>query len=161
VSEVALVVAHAANRVIGRDGGLPWHLPGDLARFKALTTGATVLMGRRTWESLPDAVRPLPGRRNLVLSRDGGFSAPGAERFASLEDALAAAVADRVFVIGGEAVYAAALPVADRVLATELEAEVEGDARFPELGDGWRLAEESAPQDEGGHTYRFRTYERA
>ena len=152
---IACVVAHASNRVIGRDGGLPWHLPTDMRFFRELTTGGTVIMGRRTWESIPERFRPLPGRRNLVLSRGGAIE--GAEVFATLEAALAAADGD-VFVIGGGATYEAALPLADRVYATEIDADVEGDTRFPELS-GWRCVEVSDAAVENGHTFRFKRYE--
>ena len=151
---IACVVAHSANRVIGRDGGLPWHLPTDMRFFRELTTGATVVMGRKTWESIPERFRPLPGRRNLVLS---SRAVDGAEVFGSLEAALAAADGD-VFVIGGGATYEAALPLADRVYATELDAELEGDTVFPELS-GWQCVEESDVTVENGHTFRFKRYE--
>lgn len=157
---IAIVVAHASNRVIGRDGELPWRLPSDLRRFRELTVGHTVVMGRRTWESLPDAYRPLPGRRNLVLSADPSFDADGAEVFASLERALAASEGD-CFVIGGEAAYREALPRCERLYATEIEAEVEGDAFFPNVEPAdWRCVEEGAPLTESELGFRFRTYER-
>ena len=108
-----LVVAYSANRVIGRDGGLPWHLPTDMRHFRELTTGHTVLMGRRTYDSIPERFRPLPGRRNLVLSRDPGYNAAGAEVFTSLDAALDACDHD-CFVIGGGATYAETLADADR-----------------------------------------------
>ncbi|MDQ3742188.1 MAG: dihydrofolate reductase [Actinomycetota bacterium] len=142
---VAIVVAHSRNRVIGRDGGLPWHLPTDLKRFKELTTGATVVMGRKTYESIPERFRPLPGRRNVVVSRSG----------LRLEEALT----DACFVIGGGEVYAQALPHADRVYATEIDADVDGDAFFPELA-GFREVERSEPVEENGHVFRFVTYDR-
>lgn len=158
---VAIVVAHAANRVIGRDGDLPWRLPSDLRRFRELTRGHTVVMGRRTWESLPDAFRPLPERRNLVLSADPAFSAPGAEVFATLERALAACGGD-CFVIGGEAAYREALPWCERLYATEIEVEVEGDAFFPELEIAeWRCVESGERRVENELGFSFRTYERA
>ena len=158
---IALVVAHSANRVIGREGALPWRLPSDLRRFRELTTGHTVLMGRRTYESLPDAFRPLPGRRNLVLSGDPGYRAEGAEVFASLQDALAACEGD-CFVIGGEVTYRDALPLCERLYATEIDAEVEGDAFFPELDpEQWRLVEDAGPHLENELAFAFRTYERA
>ncbi|HEV2812383.1 MAG TPA: dihydrofolate reductase [Solirubrobacteraceae bacterium] len=150
---IALVVAHSRNRVIGRDGDLPWHLPTDLRRFRDLTTGGTVVMGRRTWESIPERFRPLPNRRNVVVSRNG-CDAPEVCR--SVEEALA----DACFVIGGGEIYARALPLADRVYATELAEEVEGDVFFPPL-EGWREVERSAPIEENGHVYEFATYERA
>jgi dihydrofolate reductase len=135
---VSLIWAEAADRVIGNDGTLPWELPEDLQRFKELTTGATVVMGRATWQSLPASVRPLPGRRNIVLSRSPGFQAPGAEVFGSLDDALAAADGD-VWVIGGASVYAEALARADRVVRTRVHVSVEGDVRAPELGPEWTM----------------------
>ena len=151
---IALVVAYSANRVIGRDGGLPWHLPTDLRRFKRLTSGGTVVMGRRTWDSLPDRFRPLPGRRNVVVSRNG-CDAPEVCR--SVEDALRG----DCFVIGGGEVYAQALAHADRVHATEVDAVVDGDVHMPELGPGWRETGRSEPIAENGHVFSFVTYERA
>src|SRR3954452_7140596 len=130
---VSFVVAHARNRVIGRDGGLPWHLPADLRRFRELTTGHAVVMGRKTYESLPERFRPLPNRRNLVLSTDPAYRADGAEVFADLASALDACHGDECFVIGGGATYAEALPHAHRIYATEIDADVEGDAFFPDL----------------------------
>lgn len=156
-----IVVAHAANRVIGRDGGLPWRLPSDMRRFRELTTGGTVLMGRRTFQSLPDAFRPLPQRRNLVLTRGGSLAAAaGVEAFDALAPALAACESD-CFVIGGETVYRETLGLCERVHATEIDAEIEGDAWFPELPAGeWRLADDSGPLTENELTFHFRTYER-
>jgi dihydrofolate reductase len=156
---ISCIVAHSRNRVIGRDGDLPWHLPADLRRFRELTSGHAVVMGRRTYESLPERFRPLPNRRNLVLSTDPGYTAPGAEVFPDLDAALAACGED-CFVIGGGATYAQALPRASRVYATELDAEVDGDTFFPELADGWRRVEASGTEVENGHAYRFCTYER-
>lgn len=154
---IALVVAHSANRVIGRDGGLPWHLPGDLKRFRELTTGHAVVMGRRTYESLPDAFRPLPERRNVVLSADPAYRPEGAE----VARDLGAALAGGCFVIGGGAVYAQALPHADRVYATELEAEVDGDTFFPPLPAAeWRCVERGERIVERGHAYRFTVHDR-
>jgi Dihydrofolate reductase len=127
---IGLIWAQSANGVIGRGGTLPWHLPEDLAHFKAVTAGATVVMGRRTWESLPPRLRPLPGRRNLVLSRT---PQDGAETFPDLDAALAAATGD-VWVIGGASVYAAALPLADRIEVTEIREVFDGDTYAPEVG---------------------------
>jgi dihydrofolate reductase len=154
---VAIVVAHSANRVIGRDGGLPWHLPTDLRRFRALTTGHAVVMGRRTFESLPAAFRPLPERRNVVLSSDPAYRADGAEVVADLDAALAAPC----FVIGGGVTYAQALPRARRVYATEVEAHVDGDTYFPALPESeWRCVERSERIAEHGHAYTFAVHER-
>jgi len=157
---IAIVVAHASNGVIGRDGGLPWHLPTDLRRFKELTSGHTVVMGRRTYESLPDRFRPLPNRRNLVLSRSADYAPAGAEVYPDLRSALAACDGD-CFVVGGEATYREALPMSDRVYITHLEAEHPGDAHFPTLPeDEWECVESSEPVAENDERFTFRTYER-
>ena len=132
---VALIAAVARGGVIGRDGGLPWHLVEDLTRFKSLTTGHAVVMGRKTWDSLPERFRPLPGRRNIVVTRDPDWQADGAERAGSLDDALARGAEEtRVFVIGGAQIYRQALALADELLLTEIDRTVEGDAFFPEFG---------------------------
>jgi dihydrofolate reductase len=161
---LGLVWAQAANGVIGRNGALPWHLPEDLARFRALTTGTTVVMGRTTWESLPERFRPLPDRRNVVLSRDPQFAPGGATVAGSLDDALTSAAGD-VWVIGGAMVYAEALPRADRLAVTELADAVDGDTVAPVIGPEWR--ELARVPDAGWSTsrtglrYRFRDYVRA
>ncbi|TYB95218.1 dihydrofolate reductase [Micromonospora sp. WP24] len=150
-----LVWAQSANGVIGRDGALPWHLPEDLKHFRELTTGATVLMGRRTWESLPPRFRPLPGRRNLVLSRT---PQEGVETFSDLSRALAAASGD-VWVMGGAAVYRAALPLADRIVVTEIREHFDGDTYAPDVGrspDSVGAWQESST----GLHYRFLTWDR-
>ncbi|OZI37289.1 dihydrofolate reductase [Bordetella genomosp. 10] len=156
---LTLVVAYARNRVIGRDNALPWKLPGDLAHFKRTTLGHPIVMGRKTWESLG---RPLPGRRNIVISRDPAYAAAGAEVVGSLPAALAAcAQAPQVCVIGGAQIYAAALPLARRIVATEVRADVEGDAWFPPLpADEWREVSRQAQPDENGYAYDFVEYER-
>jgi len=136
---VGLVWAQARNGIIGADGALPWHLPEDLALFRRLTMGAVVVMGRRTWESLPERFRPLPGRTNVVLTSDRQWSADGARRAGSVEDVLAEHPA--CWVIGGGAVYAAFLPHAERLVVTEVDAEVAGDTWAPELDDGWVRSE--------------------
>ena len=148
---VSLIWAQAANGVVGRDGTLPWHLPEDLAHFRALTSGATVVMGRRTWDSLPPRFRPLPGRRNVVLTRDPSWSADGAEVAHDITAALAARTdgdAD-VWVIGGAGVWAAALPLAHVVEVTDLRAEFAGDVHAPDLDLVWRL--ESSDPEDGWH----------
>ena len=156
---IRLVAAYADNRVIGRDNAMPWRLPSDLAHFKRSTLGHPVIMGRKTWASLG---RPLPGRRNLVLSRSG-FDAPGAEVMPSLEAALAAcADAPVACVIGGEQVFRLALPLADELVATEIHAAIEGDTWFPELPAGqWREVERLPQPRENGLDYDFVTYRRA
>ncbi|WP_369069527.1 dihydrofolate reductase [Kineococcus terrestris] len=160
---LSLIWAESANGVIGRDGALPWRLPEDLAHFQRATDGGTVVMGRRTWESLPQRYRPLPGRRNVVLTRDAGYVAPGAEVVADVDAALAGP--GEVWVAGGAQVYAAVLERADRLVVTEVDAQVEGDTRAPERGEGWVLA--STDPAEGwatsrtGLRWRVRTYVRA
>jgi dihydrofolate reductase len=132
MTELVLVAAVAQNGVIGRGQGMPWHLPEDLRRFRELTMGAPVLMGRTTWDSLPPRYRPLPGRRNLVLTRDAAWQAEGAQGVATIDEALAlAADAPRLFVIGGAQVYALALPRADELRLTEIERDFDGDTHFP------------------------------
>ena len=160
---ISLVVAAARNGVIGRDGGLPWHLPGDLKRFKALTLGKPVVMGRRTWESLPR--RPLPGRDNLVLSRG---RPPGAQDGALWFADLAAALehgrrlgAAEICVIGGAALFREALPLADRVHMTWVEREMVGDTVMPPLGPGWIETGAGPLQEENGLPFRFVDYARA
>jgi len=158
---IAIVVAHARNGVIGREGGLPWHLPADLKHFKELTSGHTVVMGRRTYESLPDRFRPLPNRRNVVLTTNPGYVAHGAEVFTSLERALDGCEDGTCFVIGGAATYRQALPLSDRVYATQLEAACDGDARFPDLPEAeWRCVTTSETLTENDQRFTFRTYER-
>ena len=135
--EIVLVVARADNRVIGRDGALPWHLPDDLKRFKALTMGKPLVMGRRTFESLP---RLLPGRRHIVLTRDTAWQPEGAEVAHDADSALAlAGDAAEAIVIGGAEVFALFLPRAARIELTEVHRDVEGDVLMPPLGAGWRV----------------------
>jgi dihydrofolate reductase len=130
--KLSLVAAVARGEVIGRGGTLPWHLPEDMARFRELTMGHPVVMGRRTWDSLPDRFRPLPGRRNVVVTRNETWAADGAERAGSLDDALELLEdTPQGFVIGGAEVFAEALPLADELLLTEIDLEVEGDTFFP------------------------------
>jgi len=137
---IGVIWAQSRNRVIGHQGTLPWHLPEDLAHFRQVTHGHPVIMGRRTWESLPPRFRPLPGRRNLVLSRRSDLAAPGAEVLGSLDEALARARegAEQVWVIGGAEVYAAALAVATVAEITEVDTTVSGDTYAPPL-TGWQL----------------------
>jgi dihydrofolate reductase len=156
----SIVVAFGENRGIGYRGALPWRLPSDLRRFRELTLGGTVLMGRRTFESLPEAFRPLPQRRNLVLSTTAGLQAPGAEVFASLAAALEACGED-CFVIGGGSIYEQTLPLAERVYATLVRSEPISDTFFPQLEPGcWRCSECSEELHENGHTFRFAVFDR-
>ncbi|MEO7245322.1 MAG: dihydrofolate reductase [Rubrivivax sp.] len=159
-----LIAAVARNGAIGHDNALLWHDPLDQRHFRARTIGAPVLMGRRTWDSLPARFCPLPGRRNLVLSRDPQWQADGAERVGTLEQALALAGADgaaRLAVIGGAAVYALALPRADRLLLTELDADLEGDTFFPPWSRAAFRETARAPQvGHDGTAFAFVTYDR-
>lgn len=159
--EIVLIAAVARNGVIGRDNQLPWRLKSDLQHFKATTTGSPILMGRHTWESLG---RPLPGRRNLVVTRNLEYAAPGAEVFDSPEAALETMHgAPRVFVIGGAELYRQILDQADRLLITEVWADVEGDAHFPEIDpacfEETRREEHSADPD-NEHDFDFVEYRR-
>lgn len=144
---LTLVAAVARNGVIGRAGGLAWTHPADLAHFRALTQGHTVLMGRKTWDSLPPRFRPLPGRRNVVVSRQAGLALAGAEVFGSLDGALAALhSAGRVYVIGGGELYAQALPLADELALTEVDAALDGDTLFPAWSrDAWLESQREQP----------------
>ena len=166
---LAIVVARAANGVIGRDGGLPWRLKSDMALFKATTMGKPIIMGRKTWDSLPR--KPLPGRMNLVLSRDGSFEPQGAVVCDRFDEAVQIAReeaeddgATEVCVIGGEALFALALPKARRLYLTEVAAQVDGDARFPAFDESqWREVRREAHRAGEGddHAFVFRVLERA
>lgn len=150
----------AENRVIGRGGALPWRLPRDMKRFKQLTMGHTVVMGRTTWDTLDG---PLPGRRNVVLSRDPDRRYEGAEVVATLDEALRLAHDEEVFIAGGAEIYRLALPHADRLYLTVVHAEVAGDTYFPPYDESeWRLqADERHESDERhAHAFSFRVYQR-
>ncbi|WP_425995964.1 dihydrofolate reductase [Caulobacter sp. DWR1-3-2b1] len=165
---LALVVARAANGVIGRDGDLPWRLRSDLALFKANTLGKPIIMGRKTWDSLPK--KPLPGRMNVVLSRDSSFEPANAVVCESFLEAVQMAReqaledgADEVCVIGGRALFEMALPKAKRLYITEVAAQVEGDVIFPEFDEAaWtEIRREEHPASEGDdHAFIFRVLER-
>lgn len=168
--DVAIYVAIADDGVIGREGGLPWRLSTDLKRFKADTMGKPVVMGRKTWESFPK--RPLPGRLNIVVTRDPAYRAEGAEVVHSLQDALILARArarclpgtvDEICVIGGGEIYARALPLADRLHVTHVKASIDGDTRFPRIDPAvWRevRAEEVPAGEKDSHATRYTVYER-
>jgi len=156
---LGLVYARAANGVIGRDGGLPWHLPEDLAHFKRVTLGAPVIMGRRTWDSLPPRFRPLPGRRNVVVTRQQDWQAAGAERAASLEEAIGLCKdAERAWVIGGAQLYAQATPLAQVAEVTEIEQAFDGDAFAPALGPSWQEVARERHRNAAGLAFSFVTY---
>ncbi len=158
---LSILVAVAENGVIGREGRLPWHLPDDLRRFKRLTTGHAIVMGRRTYESIG---RALPGRRSIVLSRDARFASPGIEIARSLDAALAACAGEEeVFVIGGESLFRKALPKADRIYLTRVHDRPAGDVCFPDFDESaWDRAEseEHAADEHHEHPFTFLTYRR-
>jgi dihydrofolate reductase len=135
---ISLIWAEAADRVIGHEGSIPWQLPEEQQHFKQLTMGATVVMGRGTWESLPASVRPLPGRRNVVITRRPSYDAPGAEVVSTLEEAFEGADGD-IWVIGGASIYEEALPFAGRVVRTRVHLQVDGDCRAPVLDAEWTM----------------------
>ena len=158
---IALIAAVAENGVIGADNQLPWRLPEDLKRFRALTLGHAVIMGRKTWESLP---RALPGRQNIVVTRQRGYAAAGADAVASFAAALECVrMPEPVFCIGGAEIYRAALPLAMTLQLTEIARNFDGDARFPPFErNDWRetAREVHAPDQPGGFAYAYVTYER-
>jgi dihydrofolate reductase len=160
--KVVIVAAVARGGVIGRDGAVPWHLPEDMARFRALTTGHPLVMGRKTWDSLPERFRPLPGRRNVVLTRTREWHAEGVDSAESLDAALRLLEGARqVFVIGGAELYAAALPLADELELTEVDLEVEGDTLFPEWDRAaFEEVERESHVSEDGTQFAFVTYRR-
>lgn len=163
---INLIWAEAHKRVIGKDGVMPWHLPEDLAHFKRVTLGCPVIMGRKTWESLPPRFRPLPGRLNIVISRQADFLAGqvgiGLQAVTSLEAALDMAsqqhdVSD-TWVIGGAQIYAQALPIAGKIIVTKIDAAFAGDAFAPTLGDEWQETQCESHIAANGLPYAFITY---
>ena len=159
--KIGLVYARAHNGVIGKGGVMPWHLPEDLAHFKQVTFGAPVIMGRKTWDSLPPRFRPLPGRRNIVITRLADWEADGALRTSSLDEAIqACAGEDRVWVIGGGEIFAQALPLAHVVEVTEIERDFDGDTFAPQLGPEWRETGRERHRASAGIDYSFVTYTR-
>ncbi|MDP2261623.1 MAG: dihydrofolate reductase [Hydrogenophaga sp.] len=157
-----LIYARAANGVIGRDNQLPWHLPEDLAHFKRTTLGCPVIMGRKTWDSLPPKFRPLPGRLNIVVTRDAAWRADGAAVAHSLEAARALCPPDSVaWVIGGAQIYAQALPLAREVVVTEIARDFEGDAFAPSLGAEWQESARDSHTSASGLPFAFVTYTRS
>ncbi len=165
MTEVGLVWAQSTSGVIGRGGDIPWNVPEDLSRFKEVTMGHPVIMGRRTWDSLPAKVRPLPGRRNVVLSRDGAFAADGARVAGTLKEAFGYAEGGpETWVIGGEQIYLLALPYATRCEVTEIEIDLrrdDDDALAPALDDTWVGETGEWLASRSGLRYRFHSYRRA
>lgn len=158
-----MIWAQARGRVIGRGGSIPWHLPEDLAHFKATTDADPVIMGRASWFALPPRVRPLPGRRNVVLSRRPDFRPEGAEAAGSLEEALALVAGEDAWIGGGAEVYAQAMPRADILVVTDIDFDVDGDAFAPVIGPEWEVAEQDAGwrTSRTGPRFRVTTYRRA
>ncbi|MCB4359448.1 dihydrofolate reductase [Quatrionicoccus australiensis] len=168
--DIIIIAAVASNRVIGRDNQLLWNIPEDMAHFKTLTAGQTVVMGRKTWESLPPRFRPLPGRRNIVITRQGDYVAPGAEIAGSLEMALQLAstagagnqpASHNIFVIGGGEIYQQAMALATRLELTEVDDAPEGDTRFPEISSSaWQEERRSPLNSSSGLQGHFVSYRR-
>jgi len=159
-----LIYARAANGVIGKDNALPWHLPEDMAHFKRLTTGCPVIMGRKTWDSLPLKFRPLPGRKNIVVTRQVDWNTDGAYRASGLPEAVAlCSDAEEIWVIGGAQIYAEAEPLAQRAIVTEIDRDFEGDAYAPALGSQWQETARESHTSAGASAlvFSFVTYERA
>ncbi len=156
-----LILARARNGVIGQHNTLPWHLPEDLAHFKRHTLGCPVIMGRKTWDSLPPKFRPLPGRLNVVVTRQTDWQADGAVAANSLEAACAACPADSTaWVIGGAELYAQALALASKAVVTEIDADFEGDAWGPQFGPEWREVARESHRSNTGLAYSFVTYQK-
>lgn len=158
---LSMIVAHADNRVIGKDNDMPWHLPADLAYFKKTTLGKPIIMGRKTYESIG---RPLPGRKNIVISRDKNYSAEGIETVTSVEEALAlVSEVEEVMVIGGGAIYQHCLPAAQRLYITHIEADIDGDTYFPDYDlKEWQLAASEVREADEKNIYKlnFCVYQR-
>lgn len=156
---ISLIVAHDKNRVIGYENKMPWHLPGELKYFKDTTMGKPMIMGRKTFESIG---RPLPGRRNIIVTRNNEYSVEGIEVANSIDEALElAGDVEEVMVIGGEEIFKLVLPVADRLYITHIEHEFEGDTFFPIYGDEWKLVSCSDPVDSTqGYTFKYCIYDR-
>ena len=161
MTRINMIFARAANGVIGRDNTIPWRLPEDMARLKRLTTGWPVIMGRKTWDSLPPKFRPLPGRANIVITRQADWKEDGAETAASLPDALALyAASEEVWILGGAQIYAQAMPLANRIEVTEIDENIEGDAFAPTLGPEWRQTAREDHVSANGMKFSFITYQK-
>jgi dihydrofolate reductase len=157
--KINLILARARNGVIGKDGDMPWRLPEDMAHFKRVTMGCPVIMGRKTWASIPAKFRPLPGRQNIVVTRQPDFKAEGAQCAGSLEDAIELCPQDSdIWIIGGAQIYAQALPMAVMALVTEIDADYEGDAYAPVFGPEWIEVARDKHVSASGLLFAFVTY---
>jgi dihydrofolate reductase len=161
--QINLIWAQAHRRVIGKDGAMPWHLPEDLAHFKRTTLGCPVIMGRKTWDSLPPKFRPLPGRANFVLTRQTDWHSDGVQRCSHLREAVflcghITPSPPAVWVIGGAQIYAEALPVAHKIVITEIDAEFEGDTFAPHLDVSWQPTQRESHTSSTGLAFSFVTY---
>jgi dihydrofolate reductase len=157
-----LIYARARNGTIGKDNQMPWHLPEDLAHFKRVTLGQPVIMGRKTWDSLPVRFRPLPGRLNIVITRQNDWQAEGALRAGSIEDAMGlCGNAPDAWIMGGAEIYRQAEPLASTAVVTEIAQDFDGDAFAPVLGADWRELQREAQTAASGMGFAFVTYQRA
>jgi dihydrofolate reductase len=155
-----LIYARAHNGTIGKDGQMPWHLPEDLAHFKRVTLGQPVIMGRKTWDSLPARFRPLPGRLNIVVTRQSAWRSEGALRAGSIEDAMRlCGDAPDAWIMGGAEIYRQAEPLASTAVVTEIDADFDGDAFAPELGASWQEIQREAHVGANGLPFCFVTYQ--
>ncbi|MBO0853962.1 MAG: dihydrofolate reductase [Nocardia sp.] len=157
---IGLIWAQTRAGVIGADNAIPWRLPEDMAHFKQVTAGYPVVMGRRTWDSLPPKFRPLPGRRNIVVTRQVGWSAPGADRAGSVAAALEAAGAVDVWVMGGGEIYRQALDFATDLMVTEIDADIPGDTYAPRIEGRWEVEDAPWTRSSSGLRYRIRHFSR-
>ncbi|NKY84988.1 dihydrofolate reductase [Nocardia veterana] len=160
MNRIGLIWAQTAAGVIGADNAIPWRVPEDMAHFKLVTAEHPVVMGRRTWDSLPDRFRPLPGRRNIVITRRTDWSAPGAERAESVPAALTLAGSDTVWVIGGGEIYRQAMDYATDLMVTEIDADIPGDTYAPAIEGAWHVEDAPWTQSRTGLRYRIRRFAR-
>ncbi|MBC5766942.1 dihydrofolate reductase [Ramlibacter albus] len=157
--KLGLIYARSRGGVIGKDGTMPWRLPEDMAHLKGKTMGCPVIMGRKTWDSIPPKFRPLSGRRNIVVTRQAGWQAEGAERVGSVEEAIElCADAPLAWIIGGSEIYNLSVPLADFAVVTEIDQDFEGDAFAPTLGDEWQETARERHVSATGLPYSFVTY---
>jgi len=158
--QLNLILARAKNGVIGKGSALPWHLPEDMAHFKRVTSGHTVIMGRKTWDSLPAKFRPLPGRTNVVVTRQPNWQAKGAVVVHSVPEALQRSTSEQTWVIGGAEIYAAALPFANTAIVTEIDADFAGDVFAPKFGSEWHEVKREHHHSSNALAFSFVTYKR-